>query len=66
MNDAPVGTSLSFRVNDRNWCDVNATGAVLRNVSVNNVELVQNMLTPGSGLEPGYAFTVTQDGRVSQ
>jgi hypothetical protein len=57
---------LSFRVNDRNWCDVNPTGAVLRNVFVNNVELVQNTLTPGSGLEPGYAFTVTQDGRVSQ
>jgi hypothetical protein len=66
MSDAPVGTSLSFRVNDRNWCDVNPTGAVLRNVFVNNVELVQNTLTPGSGLEPGYAFTVTQDGRVSQ
>jgi hypothetical protein len=66
LNDAPVGTSLSFRVNDRNWCDVNPTGAVLRNIFVNNVELVQNTLTPGSGLEPGYAFTVTQDGRVSQ
>ncbi len=66
LADAPVGTSLSFRVNDRNWCDVNPTGAVLRDVFVNNVAMVQNTLTPGSGLEPGYAFTVTQDGRVSQ
>jgi hypothetical protein len=66
LNDAPVGTTLSFRVNDRNWCDVNPTGAVLRDIFANNVALTQNTLTPGSGLEPGYAFTVTQDGRVSQ
>lgn len=66
LADAPVGTTLSFRVNDRNWCDVNPTGAVLRDVFANNVALVQNTLTPGSGLEPGYAFTVSQDGRVSQ
>jgi len=66
LTDAPVGTTLSFRVNDRNWCDVNPTGAVLRDVFANNVALVQNTLTPGSGQEPGYAFTVTQDGRVAQ
>lgn len=66
LSDAPVGTMLSFRVNDRNWCDVNPTGAVLRDVLANNVALVQNTLTPGSGLEPGYAFTVSQDGSVSQ
>jgi uncharacterized repeat protein (TIGR01451 family) len=66
LNDAPVGMTLSFRVNDRNWCDVNPTGAVLRDVLVNNVAMVQNTLTPGSGQEPGYAFTVTQDGRVMQ
>ncbi len=66
LNDAPVGMALSFRVNDRNWCDVNPTGAVLRDVFVNNVAMVQNTLTPGSGQEPGYAFTVTQDGRVMQ
>lgn len=66
LNDAPVGMTLSFRVNDRNWCDVNPTGAVLRDIFANNVALVQNTLTPGSGQEPGYAFTVTQDGRVTQ
>ena len=31
--------TLSFRVNDRNWCDVNPTGAVLRDIFANNVAL---------------------------
>jgi hypothetical protein len=66
LNDAPVGAPLSFRVNDRNWCDVNPTGAVLRDIFANDVPLVQNTLTPGSGQEPGYAFTVSQDGRITQ
>jgi hypothetical protein len=56
--DVPVGISVSFRVNDQNWCDQNPTGAVLRNVSANDVQLLQNTLTPGSGQEPGFAFTV--------
>jgi len=64
--DAPVNTTVSFRVNDQNWCDQNPTGAVLRNVFVNDVELVQNTLTPGSGQEPGFAFMVDGSGRVRQ
>ena len=64
--DVPVGTSVSFRVNDQNWCDQNPTGAVLRNVFANDVQLVQNTLTPGSGQEPGFAFTVDAGGRVRQ
>jgi hypothetical protein len=66
LNDVPIGTQVSFRINDRNWCDVNPTGAVLRDVSANDVALAQNTLTPGSGQEPGYSFTVSQDGRISQ
>jgi hypothetical protein len=66
LNDVPIGTQISFRINDRNWCDVNPTGAVLRDVFANDVALAQNTLTPGSGQEPGYAFTVSQDGRISQ
>jgi hypothetical protein len=66
LNDVPVDQTVSFRVNDRNWCDVNPTGAVLRDISANNVALVQNTLTPGSGQEPGYAFAVSQSGRVTQ
>jgi hypothetical protein len=66
LTDVPVGTSVSLRVNDQNWCDQNSTGAVLQNVFANDVLLVQNTLTPGSGQEPGFAFTVESGGRVRQ
>jgi hypothetical protein len=39
---------------------------VLRDVFANDVALAHNTLTPGSGQEPGYAFTVSQDGRITQ
>ncbi len=55
LSDVPIDTRVSFRVNDQNSCDLNPTGAVVRNVFANGVELVQNTLTPGSGDEPGYA-----------
>jgi hypothetical protein len=61
-----MAARVSFRVNDQNSCDENPTGAVTRNVFANDVALVQNTLTPGSGDEPGYAFTVNASGRVSQ
>ena len=64
--DAPIDTRVSFRVNDQNACDENPTGAVTRNVFVNNIRLVQNATTPGNGDEPGYAFTVAANGTVSQ
>ena len=66
LTDVPIDTRVSFRVNDQNSCDLNPTGAVIRNVFANGVELVQNTLTPGSGDEPGYALTVSSSGRVSQ
>ena len=66
FTDVPVGTRVSFRVNDQNSCDENATGAVTRNVFANNVRLVQNTTTPGNGDEPGYALTVAANGSVSQ
>ena len=66
FTDVPVNTSVSFRINDQNWCDRNETGAVLRNVFVNELELVQNALTPGSGQEPGFALMVDAAGRVRQ
>lgn len=66
FTDVPVDTRVSFRVNDGNACDENSTGAVTRNVFANDVALVQNTTTPGSGLEPGFAFSVSRDGRVSQ
>ena len=64
--DVPVNTRVSFRVNDQNACDENATGAVTRNILVNDVRLVQNATTPGNGDEPGFAFTIARGGMVRQ
>ena len=64
--DVPVNTRVSFRVNDQNACDENPTGAVTRNVLVNDVRLIQNTTTPGNGDEPGFAFTVSASGAISQ
>jgi hypothetical protein len=66
LTDAPVNTRLSFRVNDQNSCDENPTGAVTRNIFVNNVRLIQNATTPGAGDEPGYAFVIAPDGAIGQ
>ena len=66
FTDAPVDTRVSFRVNDQNFCDENPTGAVTRNVFVNDIELRQNTTTPGNGDEPGFAFVVSANGRVTQ
>jgi hypothetical protein len=66
LNDAPVNMRLSFRVNDQNFCDENPTGAVTRNIFVNNVRLIQNATTPGTGDEPGYAFVIASDGAITQ
>jgi hypothetical protein len=66
FDDVPIGERVSFRINDQNSCDQNPTGAVTRNVSVNNVTLVQNTTTPGNGDEPGFAFTLSAGGGVTQ
>lgn len=66
LADVPIGTRVSFRVNDQNSCDENPTGAVTRNVFANDVRLVQNTTTPGNGDEPGYALMVSASGVVSQ
>jgi hypothetical protein len=66
FTDVPINTRVSFRINDQNACDENATGAVTRNVFVNDVRLIQNTTTPGNGDEPGYALTVTANGTISQ
>ena len=66
FDDVPTDARVSFRVNDQNFCDQNPTGAAVRNVFVNDVELRQNTTTPGNGEEPGYAFTINASGRVTQ
>jgi hypothetical protein len=66
FTDVPLGARVAFRVNDQNACDQNPTGAVTRNVFVNDVRLIQNTTTPGNGDEPGFAFTMAPNGTVSQ
>ena len=66
FTDVPIGTRVSFRINDQNACDENPTGAVTRNVLVNDLRLVQNATTPGNGDEPGFAFTIAPNGTISQ
>ena len=66
LTDVPIDTRVSFRVNDQNSCDENPTGAVTRNIFVNEVRLTQNATTPGNGDEPGFAFTVSANGTIRQ
>jgi hypothetical protein len=66
FDDVPVATRVSFRINDQNSCDENATGAVTRNVFANDVRLIQNTTTPGNGDEPGYALTIAANGAINQ
>lgn len=66
FDDVPVDTLVSFRVNDQNSCDENPTGAVTRNIFVNDIRLTQNATTPGNGDEPGFAFTITTAGTIRQ
>jgi hypothetical protein len=64
--DVPIDTRVSFRVNDQNSCDENPTGAVTRNIFVNDVRMAQNATTPGNGDEPGFAFTIAANGAIRQ
>jgi hypothetical protein len=66
FTDVPVNTRVSFRVNDQNACDENPTGAVTRNILVNEIRLIQNTTTPGNGDEPGFALTIAPNGTISQ
>jgi hypothetical protein len=66
FTDVPVSTRVSFRINDQNSCDENATGAVTRNIFVNDLRVIQNTTTPGNGDEPGFAFTIAPNGTITQ
>jgi len=65
FSDVPVNARQSIRVSDGNACDQNPTGAATRNVFANDALLTQIVPTPGSGTEPGLAFAVAADGRVT-
>ena len=64
FTDVPLDTRVSFRINDQNSCDQNPTGAVTSNVLANDVPLAQNAITPVD--EPGFAFTITRAGTITQ
>jgi hypothetical protein len=65
LDDVPVNQRVSIRVSDANACLENPTGAATRNVSANGIRLIDIVTTPGSGPEPGLAFTIAADGRVT-
>lgn len=65
FDDVPVDVELRIRVSDRNTCSAtNPTGASTENVFANGVLLVRVVNTPGTGVEPGLAFTLLSDGTV--
>ena len=63
-SSVPMGEEQSFRINDTVACDRNETGAITEGITVNGVPLNHVVGTPGSGIEPGLAFTVDQHGQV--
>ncbi len=65
FDDVPLGYN-ELRVSDQNACDTHRTGAVTEHaVDANDVLLTHAVPTPGSGVEPGFSFSVTADGIVS-
>jgi hypothetical protein len=65
FDDVPVGEH-KIRISDRNFCEFNATGAVTSTVVfANDVLLTERVGTPGTGLEPGFGFSVAEDGTVT-
>lgn len=65
FTDVPVVTEQRIRVSDPNVCAENPTGAATEGVQANGVLLDRVVDTPGSGIEPGLAFTVAADGTVT-
>ncbi|MCK6544729.1 hypothetical protein L6R52_02595 [Myxococcota bacterium] len=59
---APAGQH-AIRVSDANVCDENETGAVTaRVVYANGVLLTRVVSTPGDGPEPGFSFSLDDEG----
>lgn len=65
FTDVPISVRQSIRVSDGNVCDENPTGAATRNIFANDVLLTEIVTTPGSGPEPGLAFSVDLNGRIT-
>ncbi len=62
--DVPVGENR-IRVSDPNACARDPNGASTRDVFANGVRLTRVVDTPGNGVEPGLAFSVTASGTVT-
>lgn len=65
FTDVPIGSEQRIRVSDPNTCADNPTGASTEGVTANGVLLTRIVDTPGSGIEPGLAFSVAADGTVT-
>jgi hypothetical protein len=64
FEDVPMGANR-IRVSDPNACTMNATGAVTATVVfANDVLLTKRVATPGTGTEPGFGFTVEENGSI--
>ena len=65
FTDVPVGYRR-IRVSDPNVCPMHPTGAVTGDhLYANGVLLTTQVDTPGTGVEPGYSFSVSADGIVT-
>lgn len=73
FDQVPTGTLQKIRISDPNRCGRFPCGVVTTNVYANGVELTRQVDTPGGCsftntslfLEPGFAFTVSEDGTVT-
>ena len=65
FSDVPVGFEQRIRISDPNTCASNATGASTEGVLANGTLLTRIVDTPGNGIEPGLAFEVAPDGRIT-
>ena len=65
FQNVPIDDEQRIRISDPNVCARNPTGASTEGVMANGVLLTRIVDTPGSGIEPGLAFTVAPDGTVT-
>lgn len=65
FENVPTDGEQRIRISDPNVCAMNPTGASTEGVMANGVTLNRVVDTPGSGIEPGLAFSVSADGIVT-
>lgn len=65
FDDVPIDAEQRIRISDPNVCAQNPTGASIEGVVANGVTLTRVVDTPGTGVEPGLAFSVSAAGVVT-